>query len=73
MFSLRNKKDYLRIIINTPSYLEPCNTMYIQLFGGGGPVQNNHQNLDLSYKMDLEFWDSFGWENTVNTTGSLDI
>ena len=24
MFSLRNKKNYLRLILNTPSYLELC-------------------------------------------------
>ena len=27
MFSLRNKKDYIRIILNTPSYLELCSEM----------------------------------------------
>ena len=37
--------------------------------GGGGPFQNNQKNLDLSYKMDLDFWDCLrreipiSWQN----------
>ena len=26
--------------------------------------QNNHKNLDLSYKTDLDFFNCFGWDKT---------
>ena len=29
------------------------------------PFQNNPKNLDPSYKMDLDFWDSFRKENPI--------
>ena len=29
-------------------------------------LPNNPKDLDPSYKMDLEFWDSFGWEKKQN-------
>ena len=29
------------------------------------PIQNNPKDLDPSYKMDLDLWDSFGREKSV--------
>ena len=54
MFSLRDKKKYLRIILNTPSYLELCVVTNILCFRGrlctkcagkGMDLRKTHGNL----------------------------
>ena len=32
-------------------------------------LMNNPKNLDLSYKMDLEYWDFFGWKKLCLING----
>ena len=35
------------------------------------PFQINQKDLDPSYKMDLDFWDSFGWKKTTPSYNSM--
>ena len=47
MFSLRNKKNYLQIILNTPSYLELCSNAVNDTDGMANSVDpNGHFQLN---------------------------